>query len=67
MTIGALDHVPTKRNNNKINCQWQMHEAQTERSSKMLLASTNEMDFVYEMSETTRLNKQLPRPVDIIG
>jgi len=45
-----------------------MHEAQTERSSKMLLASTNEMDFVYERdSEATRLNKQLPRPVDIIG
>ena len=33
LTKAALEDEPTKRNSNKTNPQWQMHEAQTERSS----------------------------------
>ena len=34
LTKAALEDEPTKRNSNKTNRQWQMHEAETERSVK---------------------------------
>ena len=39
LTKAALEDEPTKRNSNKTNRQWQMHEAETERSVKMSSAS----------------------------
>ena len=39
LTKAALEDEPTKRNSNKTNRQWQMHEAETERSVKMSSAA----------------------------
>ena len=67
LTKAALEDEPTKRNSNKTNRQWQMHEAETQRSVKMSSASYLNQRNGYCVDVRNNSTKQLPRPVDKIG